>query len=637
MDPKKNIQGDRIERLQKELYSRNELPVSENPSATLHEKNIEVATSWGQPKTFDYTVDPMTRRKSNSFFNKFFIISSVVFLVALSVALYIFFGGINMISSNNLDVRIVAPSSISSGEELAVGLTIINGNNADLDDVIIYVDYPDGSQEIGTEKNLSHDKISLGTIEKGNSKEYSLRNTVFGEKDEIKDYRFRIEYKVKGSNATFSKEKSYSVSIASAPILMNINYPKEANSSQEIKFNIELTSNSAVVLKNTLIKIDYPYGFTYKSSSLKPLKNSNIWNIGDMANGDKKILTVVGVLLGQNQEDKTFRVAAGTQSQDPTKDFEASLVEQDATVGIRKSFFDLGLEYGNADNIKMGDSTGVAIKWQNTLPDKIRNAKVVATISGNALDRSKVNVGNEGYYRSIDNNIIWDKNSSVNLDQILPGDGGTFSFNVGSFTDPNLAKSIKNPHINVHVVMTGDRSGPNGESVSSVGDIQIKLLSVVNLISKSYRNVGPFKNTGPLPPKADKESTYTITWTITNTTNDISNAVVKARLPIGVEWKESIYPANEKIGYDRDARSITWNVGNVSAGAGFSSSARTVSFQVVLLPSLSQVRSTPELVSTPTLTSTDSYAAKPLTVSADPVDTYVSDPGFRDVDSEVVP
>lgn len=637
MDPKRNIPSGRIERLEKELYSRNEVPVVNNPKPAFGERDLNVPTSWGQPKTFDYTIDPMARRQSNSFFNKFFLVSSIVFLGALSIALYIFFGGVNMISSNNLDVSIIAPSSISSGEELVIGLTIINENRADLDGVTLFVDYPEGSQEIGSEKNLLHDRIDLGSIKRGSSKEYSLRSTVFGEKDELKDYKFKIEYRVKGSNATFSKEKNYTVSIASAPILMNVSYPKEINSGQEVKFKINFTSNSSVVLKNTLVKIDYPYGFTYKTSSIKPLSNNSVWNIGDMADGDKKVLEMTGVLFGQNQEDKTFRITVGTQSKDTSKDFEADLVDQDATIGIRKSFFGLTLSSGDQGKLRIGNSSSVYIKWQNTLPDKVLNARITATVSGNAFDRSKVNVGNNGYYRSIDNTVVWDKNSSGNLGQLLPGDQGEFSFGIGSLSDSAQIKLLKNPHIDVHVVMTGDRSSSDGETISSESDLELRILSTVNFVSKSLRNTGPFSNTGPLPPRADKESTYTVTWTVTNTTNDISNASVVAKLPIGVFWKNEISPASEKVNFDPDTRIVTWNIGNISSGAGFTSSPESVSFKVGIMPSLSQIRSAPELVSQANFTGKDVYVDVPTTVTAGAVTTYTSDPGFSTSDAEVLP
>src|SRR4029077_18207755 len=102
-----------------------------------------------------------------------------------------------------------------------------------------------------------------------------------------------------------------------------------------------VTSNSSVVIKNSLIKIDYPYGFTYQSSNIGPLRDNSVWNLGDLKDGDKKKLIVTGVMLGQDLEDRSFRFSAGTQSSSNPPDFDTALVESTITIGIRKSFFNL--------------------------------------------------------------------------------------------------------------------------------------------------------------------------------------------------------------------------------------------------------------------------------------------------------
>jgi hypothetical protein len=52
--------------------------------------------------------------------------------------------------------------------------------------------------------------------------------------------------------------------------------------------------------------------FTYKDSNIKPLRDNSVWNVGDLKDGDKKTLSVTGVLVGQNLEDRTFNISAGT-------------------------------------------------------------------------------------------------------------------------------------------------------------------------------------------------------------------------------------------------------------------------------------------------------------------------------------
>ena len=51
-------------------------------------------------------------------------------------------------------------------------------------------------------------------------------------------------------------------------------------------------------------------------------------------------------------------------------------------------------------------------------------------------------------------------------------------------------------------------------------------------------NGGTFTNTGPIPPKAEAETTYTVTWAVTNPLNNLTDVRVSAILPsYGIKLK----------------------------------------------------------------------------------------------------
>src|SRR3989344_7393869 len=363
-----------IERLKRTLYSRNEKIVPKERRTPVSERKVDVPTDWGTNSSFDSLDNDMVKTNKNSFFNKFLIGSFIFFFLTLATAIFIFFGGLNMISSNNLDIKIVAPSSVASGEEVTIGLSVINGNRTDLEEVAFFIDYPEGALSVEENRLLSREKIDLGVIPSGGSKDYSVSSILSGEKEAIKSFNFRIEYRVKGSNAVFSKEKTYDVIISSSPIILNVTYPKEINSGQTVNLSVEIISNSNVVLKDSLVKVEYPYGFTYKDSNIIPSQNNSIWNIGDLKNGDKKTLSIRGVLVWQNLEDRSFGISAGIQKSSSSEDFDTALATSIATIGIRKSFFDLVIVSDLVGTI--GRPMSVSVKWRNILPDKIINTRI---------------------------------------------------------------------------------------------------------------------------------------------------------------------------------------------------------------------------------------------------------------------
>ncbi len=615
-----------IERLKKSLYTRNEKLVPKEKRTPVSPHEVEAPPDWGGKRTFDYSPEVVIKR-NNSFFNKFLIGSLVFFTLSLAIALFIFFGGLNMISSNNLTLEITAPSSVSSGEELDIGLTITNQNRTDLEEASLIIDYPEGAQSVGdNNKPLVHEKIDLGTIAKHDKTNYTVRALLFGDKDVTKTFNFRIEYKVKGSNAVFSKEKSFDVLIGSSPLLLNVSYPTQITSGDTITLKLEITSNSSVPIRNALVKIEYPYGFTYKTSNVKPLRSNSVWNIGDLKNGDKKTLTVTGVLIGQNQEDRSFRISAGTPDSG-SNDFTESLAQTIVTLGIRKSFFDLGINLVGGTVVHPNENIQMQVMWENTLPDRVLNNVILVKLSGNAIDRSLISVNNGGFYRSGDDTITWDKNGDNDLQELSPGDHNQVTFSLHSLQD-NLNRLVKNPHIDVNVVMTGDRSGTNVESISSVADYSVKISSTLTLVGKTYRSVGPFSNTGSIPPRVDKESTYTIYWSVSNTTNDLKNTLVTATLPPGAVWKNETSAGTGSISYDPDSRLVTWNIGNVSAGVGYSYPVLEAYFKVGLTPSANQVGSPAVVINESKLEALDTYSGNTLTEGITTLTTHYADPDF---------
>jgi hypothetical protein len=157
------------------------------------------------------------------------------------------------------------------------------------------------------------------------------------------------------------------------------------------------------------------------------------------------------------------------------------------------------------------------------------------------------------------------------------------------------------------------------------------------LATKALYYSGPFKNTGPIPPKAEEETTYTVVWTVSNTTNSISRAMVRATLPPWVKFAGSIFPGAEDLSYNASSKEITWNIGKIQKATGISSPGREVAFQIIFLPSLSQVNTQPVLINDAILTGFDDFANVNVRVNKNSLNTRLAnDPEFPESGSRVV-
>lgn len=302
---------------------------------------------------------------------------------------------------------------------------------------------------------------------------------------------------------------------------------------------------------------------------------------------------------------------------------------------------DISINNSNSDTVAVPSASVVKarVDWVNNLPSLVTDAQIVVSLSGNAFDGKNITT-NGGYYDSTKNTITWDKTSDNTLTMIQPSDRGSEEF---SFEVPSLISGsgiVTSPSVNISVSISGKQADLGGV-VSQVTNFTSKKAVVSTDLGFSvdaFHNSGIFTNTGPVPPKANLPTTYTITWTITNSANTLSGVRANATLPTYVDWMNSFYPTNDGLTYDDTTKTVSWNLGQVVSGTGFSGSPRTVSFQVRLNPSTTQIGSKPKLLLDTYITAKDTYTGESLSTSRAAVSTSLQNdanfPALGDVVTE---
>jgi hypothetical protein len=639
-----NQENDRIDKLQENLYSRESPPPQTDKRSMFSPTNYDVKNDWASEEVRGSIPANYGESKKGSFFSKLFTASVIFFVVALGIAFFLISGGFNAVSSKNVDISVLGLSSVDAGQELVLQIKVTNNNNVALENSKLSIEYPSGTRmvtDINTE--LPRQEEELGTINAGGDVSKTVHAVLFGEKESVKQIKISVEYKTKGSNALFYKDKVYEIAIRSSPVLMQINYPKEVNSNQDIDLNVEVGSNSNTLIKNLLFKADYPFGFTYTSATPNPSFGNNVWQVGDLSPKAKKTIVIHGKMQGQDEEEKTFQFHSGLASQTNDKNIGVDFITTLGSLSIRKPFISLDLKIDGdaADNhvTQIGETMSASISWLNNLPVNINDAVIQVKLSGAALDRLRISPENGGFYRSIDNTIIWDKKTVPELSQINPSEGGLLSFRFSSLPETSqIAAVAKNLEITLNTSISGTRiiGDTAPEQVSSSFLKKVKIGTELGLNSRILYSVGPFRNTGSLPPKAEKETTYTIIWTLGSTLNDVGGATVSATLPPYVRWLGNVSPATEKVSFNPDTNTVFWNAGDVKSGSGSVSTSKEVAFQVGFLPSLGQVGTTPIIINETKVTGTDKFTSKQLQSTKPSLSTRLSTDPIFETGKEVI-
>ena len=413
--------------------------------------------------------------------------------------------------------------------------------------------------------------------------------------------------------------------------------PAEINSGKTFTSDLKITSNSKSVLRQVALKIEYPLGFDFLSADPSPTTGEQIWYLGDLAPGVSRDIKITGSLSGASEELKSFKVTIGLDKTGGTGDISSEYGSLFKTVNLKKDFVSATIDLRGKTSLAPGDRLEGGINWTNNLPDKVINGSLELFLSGSLIDKRTVD-SRDGFYNSLTNSIIWDKTTIASLGLLTPGDIGQSNFSFTTLPLSAVPGGVASP-INLRLVFKGTRvtSDEFSEDVATEVVKSLKIGTLVKFASGGSYFVGPFKNTGPLPPKVGEETTYTITWSVTNPTNPVKLAKVTAKLPLYVKWLSAIAPLDEKVIYDKNNNEVTWNLGQVEPSASGDLPTRQASFQLSITPSLSQLGEAVELLKSINFEGEDAVTGEKINLSAPVIDTRLSaDPSFSAGQEKVV-
>jgi hypothetical protein len=625
------------DRFKRRLERNVPVPLNLRPTR-LPRATFNVRRNWDEEGTDLSTLKTEEKESGGRWLNKFFWGTLIFFLATLAVAFWVLFYSTNIVSANNIDLEVKGPTQLRSGEELNLETTVRNRNKVTLRDVSLTITYPAGTVDsLETIKDLPLWRQPMVNLDPGQSAIVGSRAVIYGAQNSTQKIVLKIEYHIPDSNAIFTKELEYQVLIGSGTIDLSYDLPAETNSGKTFSSDLRLSSNSKSVLRQVSLKIEYPIGFNFQSADPSPTAGEQVWYLGDLAPGSVRDIKIVGSLSGQSEELKSFKVIVGLDKAGGTGDISSEYGNLFKTVNLKKDFISVNLNLSGKTALTPGENLDGSINWANNLPDKVIDGSLELFLSGGALDKRTVESSN-GFYNSLTNSILWDKTTIPDLGQMNPGDKGlsSFSFTVlpsSQFSGGNI------PPIGLRLVFKGTRvsSDQLSEDVVSETEKSLKIGTLVQFASVGTYFVGPFKNTGPLPPKVGEETTYTITWSITNPTNSVKQARVVGDLPNYVKWLSSVAPIDENVRYDKTSNRVVWDVGTIEPGTTTGLPSRQASFQVSIIPSLSQLGETVDLIKNLSFGGVDSVTGAKTVLSLPFVDTRLAtDPSFSYGQEKVV-
>jgi hypothetical protein len=621
-------QKTRLEKIGEKLYSNSSFDAGLKRSRIRTIEKI-AKDSWEEKKIEEPKEEVVVQKESGkkfSFFSRFvFIFSLIVFFLAGGYAFYQINFGTPTASSDNVDIILDAPSFAEGGEAFTLGVAVTNRNGSPIDQADVVIEYPKG-ESLDAKNDLVTSRILLGSVPSGGFGKTSQDIILYGKEGNERQIKVRVEFTIPGSTTLFTKEAFYKISLKSSPLLIAVSTLKEAASNQEVLVTAEVQAIKGNALRNVLVKAEYPLGFKFLSSEPSPLMGENVWMFDKIEKGDTPAIRVRGIIRGEDSDEKVFRFSAGSPSLTNENDIGVVYAEEKSSLLIQKPFIALSPSITSAKLnesgeyvVSSGQNQRIVFTYKNNLSNAINDIVIKTKLSGEILNRKSV-LAPQGYFDSATNTIIWDKTTMPKLANILPGDGGELYF---SFDILPLTGRTRGVYTAPTVTLENKISGKRLSDVDVPEDIVTSAPIVMKVLTES-RLTGAYALAAGSPGlTAEKESVYTVTYSVVNYSNEIGNASLRFFLGPGVSYLDD--GQGEGLRYVASEKSLLWSGGSIPRGAGVLSGVKKeVSFKVVAKPSITQAGQSMTLVKSASLEGTDTFTGTPVFVEGSSVTTRES-------------
>ena len=618
--------------LKKRLFRKNEDFSRRYHIPELQKHQSDAPTSWRTPEIsqqLPYPLKPKTPAQKILWWGLGGGLGAI--LVSGGILFYLYGGFSGTDTEKYITLNVTGADQVTSGKKAIWRVSYRNDNKIKLENVEIIFEFPDGSQPVAgqlSQAGIRRETRKIENLEPGDSGETEFFALPFGPKDSTITGHVALEYRPADSSARFSKNIEYQSQITGTLLGVQVEIPQNLQSGQEAEVKIHITSSAESAFRGLSLGVDMPEAFKYISANPAPLVGNSIWQLGDLAPGAERIISIKG-MIGKTPTAETFHTKVGLYNR--VKDTWAVFNSASETFSVASTFLSVNLvttrgEIASGVTVA-GNTIEVRLDWRNNMSVAIHNVSIEGMIDSDLFD-FRTAKSKEGEYSDDIKGFRWVPGRISELSAVDPGTGGSYTFSI-ALKDPIPQKTLADKNFVVRfrgkISSTETPQGFEGVDISGSDTLDLKLASRPKFSQRGYYFDSRVKNTGPLPPRVGQETTYLIVWSLTNTLNDVKNVVVKATLPSYIDWKNIIIPSDPSLTFKSTTGELTWSPDSITVGTGYIQPPREVAFQVGLTPSLPQVRTTPQLVSEAVMTGEDTFTGTQFSLTSFAIDSTLRD------------
>ena len=533
-------------------------------------------------------------------------------LIALTLAGLVFF----LIPRHTPDLIVVdatvAPEEVITGGASTLTFRYENKSDETIRNARLMFSFPEhfdveeitseDSAEVGTQT------FDLGEIAPSQYGFLHVRGTMFGDVGGEQIFTTTLDYDY-GENQHDTKTIEHVFSPTASTLALELTLPEYLVAFQQVEGTITYANTGDVRFPNLTIEPNWPENFTLVSSS-PALQSDGTYLVSGIDPGEEGVIEFIGRLGTDNDTLFTFK---------PSFTFDDTRYTQEILEDIVEILPPpLSLSHSVEEStLTPGGSTTINITYSNTSDEPLGDITLRVSSDTGILSTSGISGGSYsgGYY-------LFDLES----DSLAAGEEGSASMTIP--VRSSLSRSATSTYENISVATTSSATftfTPDGEDISTntFGNTETTPLTspiVLGSFGRYWTDGGDQLGRGPVPPYVGETTKYWIFWSISGTTNDLSNLYIEADLGPNVTLT-----GRQSVSFGSSVSSsngtVFWNVSEIAPTLPSGSTVVGAAFEVQITPTADQVGSTPTLLSSARVTAQDQFTGAFVSASSGSVTT----------------
>jgi hypothetical protein len=546
-------------------------------------------------------------------FRKILTISlGAIALLAFATGLIIKFSTFYFNEANVL-VTLRGAETVESTQSATFVFDYTNNNYASLKDAVVVFEYPESfipDQQSNLSLSPSRAEMKVGTIASHGHAEVKISGKFYSSREEEAVITGTLQY---DGGKVLKKSVEHRVFITALPFLFEITAPVEVVSQQEVQYQVRYRNNGTVTFPHLEVHMQYPRGFTFMSAEPRSMDHDTaVWSVENLKPGEERVISIRGVLAGEREEQKLMYGGIGTTREDGT--FVMFRDHERRTKVVASPF--LIIQTVNKSPISVsaqaGETLTYVVQYKNDGNVGIRDAILTVEIDSPYLNFGSLQFGQSasGAYLPSSKSIVWKASDMKALSRVEPGESGEVSFSINTYEDlkerfPDARElSIRS----VAKIDSPDIPVLNGVTkVVASSPALVKINAPLVLELKGAYEDTTFPNSGPVPPVAGQETTYTFHYVVTGFLNNVENARVSMMLPATVRYTGKRSPENENMTFNERSNELVWDIGTLEPGK-----SRELVFQIGVTPNTSGLGQEVVLITKNTFTGRDTFTGQDI-------------------------